>query len=125
MRQSKINPDRIYVGATGLWSILRSNKEWIDEGQILDITDVVNSIIEDSNGKLWIGTNASGVYRITLWKDNKGKIILDKTVIEHFDKTNGLPNVGIFIDKLKGINYFSSIDSIYKFDENRKKFFIG
>ena len=124
LRQSKINPDRIYVGATGLWSILRSNKEWIDEGQILDITDVVNSIIEDSNGKLWIGTNASGVYRITLWKDNKGKIILDKTVIEHFDKTNGLPNVGIFIDKLKGINYFSSIDSIYKFDENRKKFFI-
>ncbi len=123
LRQSQINKNRIYVGAIGVWSEFKSGNNWIDEGQILDITDVVNSIVEDKDGKLWVGTNASGVFRITFRKDEKGNIILTKPVIEHFDHTNRLQNGQIWVDKFNNQNYFSSADSIYKFDEHKKIFY--
>jgi serine phosphatase RsbU (regulator of sigma subunit) len=123
LKHSKSNPNRIYVGANGLWSILKNKNGWTDEGQILELTDQVTSIVEDNDGKLWIGTNASGVYSITLRKDNNGNIILDKPLIEHFDKTNGLPEGLLFVNKFNGKNYFESTDKVYKFDENKKKFY--
>ena len=123
LKQSKSNPNRIYVGAYGLWSVFKIKNGWIDEGQILKIADQVTSIVEDNDGKLWVGTNASGVYRITLRKDDSGNIILDKTLIEHFDKTNGLPDGLLFVNKFNGKNFFESTDKVYKFDENKGIFY--
>jgi len=123
LKQARSNPNRVYVGAYGLWSIFKNNSGWKDEGQILEITDQVTSIVEDNDGKLWVGTNASGVYRITLQKDNTGNIILDKPLIEHFDKTNGLPEGLLFVNKFNDQNYFESTDKVYKFDENKKIFY--
>ncbi len=123
LKQSQINHDRIYVGAIGLWSVLKSRNGWSDEGQILDITDVVNSTVEEKDGKLWIGTNASGIFRIIFRKNSKGNIIITKPVIEHFDQANGLQSGQIWVDRFNGETYFSSADSIYKFDENRKIFY--
>jgi serine phosphatase RsbU (regulator of sigma subunit)/ligand-binding sensor domain-containing protein len=122
LRLSKLNSNRIYVGTYGLWSIIKENNRWIDEGQILNIADVVNSIVEDDDGKLWLGTNSSGLFRIEFNKDDKGNIILDKPVIGHFDKTNGLPSGQLWVDKFNGVNYFSSSDSLYKFEQSRKMF---
>ena len=123
LRQSQINKNRIYVGAIGVWSVLKNGNKWLDEGQILNITDVVNSIVEDKDGKLWIGTNTSGVFSIKFKKDSKGNIILSNPVIEHFDHTNGLQSGQVWVDKFNGQNYFSSTDSIYKFDKSKKIFY--
>jgi serine phosphatase RsbU (regulator of sigma subunit)/ligand-binding sensor domain-containing protein len=123
LKQSQSNPNRIFVGANGLWSILKNKNGWTDEGPILGLTDQVTSIVEDNDGKLWMGTNASGVYRITLRKDGKGNIILDNPVIEHFETTNGLPGGLLFVNKFNGKDYFESTDKVYKFDENKKMFY--
>ncbi len=122
LKQSNINPNRIYVGAYGLWSLLKSDNGWEDEGQILNITDAVTSLIEENDGNLWISTNTSGVYRITFCKDGNGHQIISKPVIEHFEITNGLQNGALSVDNFNGVNYFSTADSIYKFDESSKKF---
>ena len=115
--QSKSDPNRFYIGAAGLWSIYKNKKGWLDEGQILDITDPVNSIEEENNGTLWIGTNASGTFKITLKKDEKGNVTLEKPLFEKFDISNGLPSGVIYVKKLNGENYFLSAENFYKFDE--------
>ena len=123
LKQSLLNSNRIYVGANGLWSILKNRNGWIDEGPILKLTDQVTSIVEDNDGKLWMGTNASGVYRITLRKDGKGEIILYNPIIEHFETANGLPEGLLYVNKFNGKDYFESTDKVYKFDENKKIFY--
>jgi signal transduction histidine kinase len=124
LKLSRLNPNRIYVGTSqGLWSILKTNNGWKDEGQILNITDVVNSTIQDKDSTLWLGTNVSGVFRIIFRKDDSGNIILTKPNVEHFDKTNGLQSGYMLINKFNGVNYFTTSDSIYKFNETRKIFY--
>ena len=120
---SKLNPRRVYVGAQGLWSVLKSGKGWIDEGRILNIADVASSIVEENDGTLWVGTNASGIFKITFGKDSNGKIVISDPHIEHFDKANGLQSGFNFVNKFNGTVYFTTPDSTYKFDESKKRFY--
>ncbi len=122
IKQSTTNPNRYYIGAQGLWTMLKGNNGLAGADQILKITDVVSSIVEDNDGRLWCGTGASSVFRITFRKDNKGNIILANPLVEHFDKTNGLQSGLVYITKINGENYFATNDSLYKFDESRKRF---
>ncbi len=123
LRLSKLNSKRVFVGAQGLWSLLKSGNRWIDEGRILNIADVASSIIEENDGTLWVGTNASGVFNITFRKDKDGNIIVTKPHIEHFDKNNGLQSGFNYVNKFNGTIYFTTADSTYKFDESRKIFY--
>ncbi len=123
--RSKSNPSRYYIGATGLWSIYKSKSGWTDEGQILDITDPVNSIEEENNGSLWIGTNASGTFRISFNKDEKGNVSLEKPIIKKFDISNGLPSGVIYVKKLNGENYYLSAENFYIFNEPNNSFHLG
>ena len=123
LRRSKLNTNRIYVGAYGLWSLLQDKSHLIDEGEILKVDDAVTSLVEDNDGWLWAGTNSSGVFSITFRQDDKGIISLGTPIIDHFDKLNGLPSGQLWVDKFDGINYFSSFDTIYKFDESKKIFY--
>lgn len=124
LKQSGLNPDRIYAGTgSGLWSLSKNGNKWKDEGQILKVTDQPTSIVEDKDGRLWMSTFASGLFRVTFQKDDKGNIILNKPLIEHFDKKNGLQDGYTYIDKINGINYFVTTDSVYQFDENKKIFY--
>lgn len=75
--QSKLNPNRIFVGTqSGLWSIRRTDDGYEDEGQILKIDDRVSSILEETNGNVWVGTYSSNLFRMTFQKDTKGTISL-------------------------------------------------
>jgi serine phosphatase RsbU (regulator of sigma subunit) len=122
--QSKLDPNRFYIGAAGLWSIYKNARGWLDEGQILDMTDPVNSIEEENNGTLWLGTNASGTFKVTLKKDERGKVTLEKPLFEKFDISNGLPSGVIYVKKLNGENYFLSAENFYKYDEEKNSFYL-
>src|SRR5579862_175530 len=125
LKQSKLNPDRIYVGTqSGLWSILKRGNQWKDEGQILAVTDHPLSILENGAGKLWMGTRTSGLFRVTFQQDDQGDAILNKPAVEHFDKTNGLMEGYVSIDEINGKNYFPTDIITYLFDENKKAFYI-
>ncbi len=123
LKQSKLNPDRIYVGAQGLWSVLKTKNSWKDEGRILNIADVVSSIIEEKDGTLWLATNASGVFKIIFKKDEHGNLLINKPKIEHFGKSNGLQSGYMKISNFNGVKYFVTSDSIYKFDDTKERFY--
>ena len=89
--QSRINPNRIFVAVnSGLWSILKNGKEWIDEGQILEIYDQPTSLLEDTDGSIWMGTFSSGLYRVGFQQISTNNSQLQNPVIERFNNTNGL-----------------------------------
>jgi signal transduction histidine kinase/ligand-binding sensor domain-containing protein len=123
LKQSKLNPNRIYVGAQGLWSIQKTRDGWKDEGQIVSMTDNVSSIIEDNDGTIWVGTNISGAYKIKFKKDAEGNIILKNPDVEHFAQKSGLSNGYLVINNLNGTNYFATSDSIFKFNESSNRFY--
>ncbi|QQS35963.1 MAG: GHKL domain-containing protein [Ignavibacteriales bacterium] len=124
IKQSKINSDRIFLGTVdGLYTKLKSGNQWIDEAQILKLDDQKNSIMEEADGSLWIGTVASGIFRIVFLKDREGNTLLDTPLVEHFNESNGLQSGQISVDKINGVNYFFSLDSIFKFDASKKIFF--
>ncbi len=124
LKQSALNPNRIFVGTqSGLWSVLKSGNKWIDEGQLMDYGGQKSSLEEDNENRIWMSTWSSGLFRITFQNDDKGDVILKNPQIEHFDKTNGLQDGYLEIQKVNGINYFVTTDSIYKFDESKKLFY--
>jgi len=124
LTRSVSNPNRVFVGTSeGIWSLLYEKGKWVDEGQILDITDQFNSLFESENGELWAATSASGIFRITFQKDHNGRIILQNPVIENFTDANGIQNGGTYISKLNNRFYFTTTDSIYEFDPVQKSFY--
>ncbi len=124
LKKSLTYPGRLFIGATGLWSIRREKNKWIDEGQILDIVDVVNSIEEEKDGTLWIGTNSSGIFKIKVQTDANGTILRDKTTIENFDNKNDLPIGGLYVLTLNGEHYFLSATNFYRFNEKDTTFYL-
>jgi signal transduction histidine kinase/ligand-binding sensor domain-containing protein len=124
LARSTLNPKRIYVGnQSGLWSVLQTGSGWKDEGQLLSAAGQKTSIVEDNDGSLWISTLASGAFHIIFAKSERGDIVLDKSSIEHFDRANGLEEGQLYISRIDGVNYFTTPDSIYKFDNRRKIFY--
>jgi signal transduction histidine kinase len=123
LKRSVLDTDRVYVGtSSGLWSVRRKGNGWIDEGQILAVTDQPTSMEEDEGGSIWFATRASGLYRIQFRKYDHGNTILKDPVIEHFDQKNGLQNGSIQALKINKVDYFVA-DSIYRFNENKKLFY--
>ena len=123
LKRSILDTDRVYVGtSSGLWSVRRKGNGWMDEGQILPVTDQPTSMVEDEDGSIWFATGVSGLYRIRFRKDDHGNTILKDPVIEHFDQKNGLENGSISTLKINKVDYFIT-DTIYRFNENKKLFY--
>ena len=123
LKRSTIDKNRIYVGAQGLWSVYKNNGVWTDEGRILSFTDNITSMVEDKDGTLWAGTNASGIFKINFHKNGEGKTTIQNPIVEHFNESNGLQSGYLYITKIKDTNYYVSSDSIYKFDNSKKRFY--
>ncbi len=124
LKKSITQPNRLYVGAgSGLWAILQNGNSFTDEGQIIHTQDQSTSISEDADGSVWLGTFSSGLFKASFQKDAFGKIQIKNPEITHFDKSNGLQGGFVFIQKINGINYFYTPDSVYTFNATKKIFF--
>ncbi|MFZ1798541.1 MAG: ATP-binding protein [Chitinophagaceae bacterium] len=123
LKRSSLQPNRLYVGTgSGLWSVLYNGKTYTDEGQVFNNPDQSTAIAEDSDGSVWLGTFSSGLFRIRFKKDAQGNMNIKDVVKEHYDKANGLQGGFVFIQKINGVNYFYTPDSLYTFNENKKIF---
>ncbi|NVO11673.1 MAG: response regulator [Bacteroidales bacterium] len=89
--QSKKNPNRIFStdGFTDFISLLYENGRWINEGKWEGINEDIRSIIEDSNGDLWLGTFTNGILRISI---NSNSIVKPKQ-IKYYKQADGLPGL--------------------------------
>ncbi|OFX82262.1 MAG: hypothetical protein A2W99_09400 [Bacteroidetes bacterium GWF2_33_16] len=113
--QSKIDKNKLYVGHLGGLAYLEYNNGiWQDKGKVGSFKYTIESIVEDNDGNLWLGTALNGILKV------------EKNNIRNYDLNDGLPalnnnnlfniNNEIIITTREGIYYYDqNTDSIMKY----------
>jgi signal transduction histidine kinase/DNA-binding response OmpR family regulator len=85
----------------------------VPEGRVHGINDEVRTIAEDADGRLWLGTAATGVLRLTVGPRPR---------IERFGIGQGLPAGGVTVSWAAGRPVFLTPLDLFRFDEARGRF---
>jgi signal transduction histidine kinase/CheY-like chemotaxis protein len=121
--QSKIDPDRVWVGLfNGLTTMRWRDGRWIDEGG-LALTDQVRTLVETKDGVVWAGTQTTGVIRVAL--DPADAPGARKADLTRFGSGAGLPGGGIFVSEVDGVVWFASFTDrlrLFRFDGGAGRF---
>ena len=111
---SKKDPGRVFVGLfDGLASMRLDGGKWVSDGRVKGIGDEVRTIAEDADGRLWLGTAATGVLRVRVGAHPQ---------IERFGAGQGLPAGGVNVSWAARRPVFLTPKDIFRFDEARGRF---
>jgi signal transduction histidine kinase/DNA-binding response OmpR family regulator len=113
------DPNRVWVGTNqGLFSLTVKDDRWAKEHKFKNITQEINTIVEDKNGNLWLGTSAAGVFKV----DFPGEGKITNPVVNPYHTSKGLPIGGIDVFMAAGHVIFTTTKGIYHFNEKDKVF---
>lgn len=120
IRRSRRDPARLWLGEqTGLHSLRRTRDGWTDEGYVPNLKEVVRSLGEDDQGRIWGSTRGHGFFRL---QETPG----GPPHLERFPGGRGLPDQpGLCaVNEWGGQLYFTAEDSRtpFAFDEANQKF---
>ena len=96
--------------------------EWQYVGKIETITDDIWSTVEQSDGKVWLGTGNGGVLRLSNITDQNGVVVLKNIKIERFGPERGLSKGAIHVFSIPGKELFVSNRSVFQYNEQQDKF---
>ncbi len=118
LTRSKKNPNRFFVGNRNAVAVLRfTNGIWSDEGRIPVDNIGARSLVEDTSGKLWVGSESSGVVRLDF---SQGFSLEPK--IERFGQESGLPGVKCQVFSVDGREIFGTDRGLYRIEPSTKRF---
>ena len=121
MARSKLNKNRIYVGLeNGLASLRLHENRWIDEGKIATIHEQIHSIAETQDGRIWLGTNTSGLLCISSDADLSSPFLN----IKRYGIENGLPSGGVSVFSIGNRVYFGTNAGLYRLNKNNNSFIL-
>ncbi len=126
LHRSRRNPSRMFVGLfDGLASLRLDAGKWVFEGRVHGVSEEVRSVVEDDDGRVWLGTAASGVLRVDFWSSvqagSKTSLPLNPRV-ERFGAAHGLPSTGVNVAWAAGKPFFLSTEAIFRFDKAKGRF---
>ena len=123
---SKRNPGRVFVGLfDGLASLRLDGGTWVFEGRVQGVGDEVQSMVEDVDGRLWLGTTTGGIVRIDFWSSAPGGADASLPLnprVERFGVAHGLPQTAVNVAWAGGKPYFLSTADIFRFDSGAGRF---
>ena len=123
---SKNNPNMLLGGATfGVAVFLRDKitSTWRFEGFVPNLDDQLWTFAENKDGSFWAGTQNGTVYLVTPAYDAKGQPDVKRFVYEKFGEEHGLRKAAGSVFNIKGENYFLGDSSLFRFDEQQKRFY--
>ena len=118
---SQKDVNRIWVGTRdGLISLYSKNKngQWTKEHRFENITQEIETLVEDQNGNLWVGTQTQGVLKV----DFPGNGVNKDPTVTRYHTSHGLPSRWIRVYRAARHVMFATIKGIYRFDELKKVF---
>jgi signal transduction histidine kinase/DNA-binding response OmpR family regulator len=126
LHRSRRNPVRVFVGLfDGLASLRLDGGKWVFEGRIEGVGDEVRSMVEDSDGRLWLGTTTGGVVRIDFGSSAPGGAQADLPLnprVERFGVAHGLPQTAVNVAEVGGRLCFLSTADLFRFDSGEARF---
>jgi serine phosphatase RsbU (regulator of sigma subunit) len=116
---SGCTPQTVYVVGSGkLDAYSRTDNGWRFVGQLDRFREAGNSIMEDSLGWVWVGTDHSGICRIDLRTGFD-----DQAPVQFFDTRHGLPSIsGIRVFNVQGRVVVWAGGRLYRHDPARQGF---
>jgi class 3 adenylate cyclase/ligand-binding sensor domain-containing protein len=104
----------------GLFLVEYANGLFIRKGRFRDINNQVSSIVEDSQGHLWVSVKQEGIFRISSFSDNLSQIGYKFYPLKEISKD--IPDWVKLYQTSQGI-FFSSSVGLYRYDERRDTFY--
>ncbi|MBD8525379.1 hybrid sensor histidine kinase/response regulator [Pseudomarimonas arenosa] len=125
LQPSALSPSRVYAGMEGGVKSVKAlqfiNGRWAEHGAIGGMTDQPRSLLESADGRLWAGTYATGVWRLTPpphWQPGSST----RAQVERFGVEHGLPSLDVAVAEFQGEPLFSTRKGNYRFDEATGQF---
>ncbi len=118
------NPQRIFAATqNGLGVIERAGGTWRYRGRALDLNVETISISATGNDVLWLGTNASGVFRISgELQPSTQKPGMWLARVEQFGRESGLPSGEVRTVVVDDKLLFTTESGVWRFDESERMF---
>ncbi|PRX57516.1 signal transduction histidine kinase [Flagellimonas meridianipacifica] len=122
--RSSLDTNRVFIATPGgLTSLYKINDEWLDEGFFERINTGIYSIIEETNGNLWLGTSSSEVWHVSFDDPNSAQH-MSKFKLDKYGVEDGLPDeIGHFHFFKNKVFYSAFTDgSTYEFYPQKNRF---
>lgn len=117
--RSEIDKNIIYVGLhDGLALLQLVNGEWVDGGKIPGISEIVQHIVEEDNGTIWLSTLNKGLIKII--PNKNGRNI--SYGITRFGKAEGVTDKGLVPIKISNKILFGGSNGFLVYKENKNAF---
>jgi signal transduction histidine kinase/CheY-like chemotaxis protein len=112
---SRRQPNLVWVGLqNGLTRLQFDGQQWRELGSVAGIEGNLNSLVEENDGTLWIGSLAHGIYRL-----QNG----DPALIDKFTETAGLPSLNRnSVHRWSGGLLFATVAGLYQFNQSTQSF---
>ena len=121
---SSLDKNRVFITTPGgLFSLYYENGEWLNEGLLGRINAGIYSIIEESNGNLWLSTSNSEVWYVS-FANRKQAQRLHKPRIKKIGIESGLPDEVGYFRIIQDKVFYSVLKSgsTYEFDQKKNRF---
>lgn len=116
--QSAKEPRRVLIGLeSGIKSIYRQGDDWIDEGQIAGVDELISDIYEDKDD-LWLGTLSQGVLLLQDLSFRRP----ESPFISRYGKAHGLPEGPFVISEHDDRILVATNKGLYRIDEKDESF---
>ena len=118
--RSRLDTNMVFVGLkNGLGVLQRHENEWKSTGLVKGLNKEIRTIVEDEDGKLWLGSVFQGVIRIRLLSNDAGGW---DAAIEHFGSAHGLPDGAANLTLINGAMVVATPKGHRHFDESLRIF---
>lgn len=110
-------PGRVWAGtADKLIALHKENERWIIKYEVNNNQQDIQSLVEDDNGNLWLGSRTQGVLKFD-FTGGEGP-----PGITLYNTGHGLPKGEIYVARAAGYVLFATSDGLYRFDDKNGTF---
>jgi len=116
------DPSRIYVGlGDGLGLLQKKGNEWVFSGQFQGLNEEIRTIVEDSEGDLWLGSQFHGLVHV---KTNGALPDPNDAALDlvYYDESGGLPEGEIKAVTVGDEVVFDTAEGLLTYNEQSQTF---
>lgn len=119
---SKKYPGYVFIGGNfGLHMFKRTinpsgSYDYQSIGPISGVTRAIYTIVENSSGEIWAGTQAGYIYRVQIPKTASGNLDVSNAIVQVYNDEDGIQGLSGTAINIGGKVYTSGIEGFFYFD---------